>query len=114
MNLKFGIPGSRIKDKIADVDINCTSEEQAFAVACGCILAGKEPTVYMQNSGFGRCIDILTSLYKPYEISFPKLILSIRKQPYHHSFIGNITYNLLELLQYDNVDIVEQEAEHVV
>ena len=108
MNLKFGVPCSRLKGKIEDVDINCTSEEQAMAIAAGCILAGKEPTVYMQNSGLGRCIDILTSLYMPYEIPYPKLILSLRRKPYHHSFIGEKTNQLLHILNYQNVDLVEQ------
>jgi len=108
MNLKFGVPCSKLKGKIEDVDINCTSEEQAFAIAAGCILAGKEPVVYCQNSGFGRCLDILTSLYLPYEIPFPHLILSKRVKPYHHRFIGKMTGALLSLLDYQNVEIVEQ------
>jgi len=108
MKLKFGVPGSKLKDKIEDVDINCTSEEEAFAIAAGCILAGKEPTVYMQNSGFGRVIDILTSLYMPYEIPYPKLILSRRVRPYHHSFIGRMTGQILVMLDYQNVELVEQ------
>jgi len=108
MNLKFGVPCSRLKGKIEDVDINCTSEEQAFAIAAGCILAGKEPVVYCQNSGFARCIDILTSLYMPYDIPYPKLILSIRRKPYHHSFIGERTHQLLMMLNYQNVECIEQ------
>lgn len=100
MKNKFGVPCSKIKDQIKDVDINCTSEEQAMALAAGAALAGEEAIVYMQNSGLGRCIDIITSLYHPYEIEFPKLILSVRHKPYHHKFIGNITNELLELLDY--------------
>jgi len=108
MKLKFGVPCSGIKDKIKDVDINCTSEEQAMGIAAGCILAGKEPVVYMQNSGLCRTIDILTSLYIPYGIPFPKLLLSIRHQPEHHEFIGYNTKYLLDMLDYQNVEIVEQ------
>jgi len=107
--LKFGVPCSKLKGKIEDVDINCTSEEQAFAIAAGCILSGKEPEVYMQNSGLARSIDILTSLYLPYEIPYPKLILSRRIKPYHHSFIGRLTGQILAMLDYQNVEIVEQE-----
>ena len=107
--MKFGVPCSKLKGKIEDVDINCTSEEQAFAIAAGCILSGKEPEVYMQNSGLARSIDILTSLYLPYEIPYPKLILSRRIKPYHHSFIGRLTGQILAMLDYQNVEIVEQE-----
>lgn len=108
MNLKFGVPCSKIKDKIQDVDINCTSESEAMALAAGCILAGKEPTVYMQNSGLCHCIDICTSLYMPYEIPYPKLILSKRVKPYHHHFIGRMTGQILTMLDYQNVELVEQ------
>jgi len=110
MNLKFGVPCSKIKDKIEDVEINCTSEEQAMGIAAGCILAGKEPIVYGQNSGLCRMMDIITSLYKPYDIPFPKLILSVRNKPYHHKFIGEITDKLLVMLDYpkDKLEIVRQ------
>ena len=108
MKLKFGVPCSKIKDRIGDVDINCTCEEEAMAIAAGCILAGREPMVYMQNSGFCRCIDIITSLYKPYEIPLPELILSVRNKPEHHKYIGRMIYDLLYLLNYENVKMVEQ------
>jgi len=100
MNLKFGVPCSKIKDKIQDVDIYCTSEEEAMGVAAGCILAGEQPTVYMQNSGLSRCIDICLSLYHPYEIPYPKLILSIRHKPNHHHYVGAITKEMLEMLEW--------------
>lgn len=109
MKLKFGVPCSKIKDRIKDVDINCTSEEQAMALSAGCILAGEEPIVYMQNSGLCNIIDICTSLYLPYKIPYPFLILSLRYKPYHHSFVGKITRHILGLIDYANVEIVEQE-----
>jgi len=109
MNLKFGVPCSKIKNKIKDVDINCTSEEQAFAIAAGCILSGEKPTVYCQNSGFARSLDVLTSLYMPYELEYPQLILSIRHKPKHHWYIGEMTEMLLAMLDYQDVEITEQE-----
>ena len=108
MKLKFGLPCSKLKGRIEDVDINCTSEEQAFAIAAGCILCGEEPEVYMQNSGLARSLDILTSLYLPYDIPFPHLILSLRHKPHHHSFIGYYTRYLLDMLNYKDVEIIEQ------
>jgi len=109
MKLKFGVPCSRIMKHLHDVELNCTSEEQALGIAAGCILAGKNPEVYMQNSGLGRCVDILTSLYMPYKIPYPKLLLSVRHWPHHHSFIGERTHDLLMMLDYKNVEIVEEE-----
>lgn len=106
MKLKFGVPCSKIKDRIGDVVIHCVNEEQAFALACGVILAGGNPTVYCQNSGLLRCGDIICSLFHAYEIPLPKLLLSIRHNPHHHKMVGNITYEFLQLINY-NRDIIE-------
>lgn len=107
--MKVGIPCSQLKDKIKDVEIFCTSEEEAMALAAGTWLAtGKRATVYMQNSGLCRSIDIILSLYKPYGIPLPKLILSIRHRPYHHHFVGKITRKLLKMLGYKDVEIIEE------
>lgn len=105
---KFGVPCSKLKDKIRDVEINCTSEEEAMALAAGAWFAGKNPAVYMQNSGLCRCVDIILSLYKPYEIPLPRLILSVRRKPKHHFFIGAITEALLRFLEYKNVEMITQ------
>ena len=106
--LKFGIPCSSLKDKIKDVEVFCTSEEQAMALAVGVWFAGKKPIVYMQNSGLCRCVDVVLSLYKPYNIPLPKLILSIRHRPLHHYFVGKITKKLLELMEWESVETIEE------
>ncbi len=105
---KYGVPCSRLKDRIRDIDVNCTSEEEAMALAAGAWFAGKKPLVYMQNSGLCRCLDIILSLYKPYRIPLPKLILSIRHHPHHHYFVGGITRNLLKIMDYEDVEVIEQ------
>jgi len=105
---KFGVPCSRLKNRIRDVEINCTSEEEAMALAAGAWFAGKNPVVYMQNSGLCRCIDIILSLYKPYKIRLPRLILSVRRKPNHHFFVGESTESLLRLLEYTNVERIMQ------
>lgn len=110
MNLKFGVPCSQLKDRIQDVDVFCTSEIQAFGIAAGCILCGKDPTVYLQNSGLGHCVDIITSLYKPYELPFPYTLLSIRHSPSHHYYMGKITNPLLNLLEYYKVETIDQKV----
>ena len=109
MKAKYGVPCSHLKDRVEDVDVNCTSEEEAMAVAAGAYLAGVESTVYMQNSGLGAIVDIVTSLYKCYGIPLPKLLLSIRRKPKHHEFMGKITRTLLKLMEYDgDVEIIEE------
>jgi len=108
--VKFGVPGSLLKDYIKDTDIPCTDEGEAMALACGAWFAGKDPIVYTQNSGLGNCVDIITSLYKPYEIPLPKIIIGLRHKPHHHSFMGKITKALLRLLEYDEekITIIEE------
>ena len=110
--LKFGVPCSRLKEITKDCEIPCTSEAEAMAMAAGAWFAGKEPVVYMQNSGLGHIVDIVTSLYKPYEIPLPKMILSIRCKPYHHKFMYDITKELLCLLDYDNVELILQDEKN--
>ena len=110
--LKFGIPCSKLKEFIEDCEIPCTSEGEAMALAAGAWFAGKDPTVYMQNSGLGHIVDIVTSLYKPYDIPLPKMVLSVRCKPYHHSYMHDITTKILELLEYDNVEMIIQDEKN--
>ena len=109
MNNKFGVPCSRLKSNIQNVGVHCTSEEEAMALAAGAWLAGEEATVYMQNSGLCRCIDIVLSLYKPYAIPLPKLILSVRHRPKHHEFVGKATNTLLRITGYKDVEVYEED-----
>lgn len=110
MKLMFGVPCSQLKDRIKDVDIFPTSEEQAMAISVGYILCEKEPLVYLQNSGLGRIGDVCLSLYKPYNIKLPKLLLSVRRYPFHHKFMGEKTDELLKLYGFkkEDVEMIEQ------
>ncbi len=78
-----------------------------MALAVGAHLVGKNPLVFLQNSGLGNITDIITSLLKPYGIKI-NLLISIRKTPEHHSFMGKITKRLLELLEYTNYQFIEE------
>lgn len=75
-----------------------TREDEAVGIAVGAYLAGKSPQVYMQNSGLGNSIDIITSLLKPYGIKIEFLIEN-RNDPEHHEFMGMITSQLTRLLE---------------
>lgn len=82
-------------------DIPCVSEEEAVALAAGAKLVGKKNVqVFMQNSGLGRCLDIITSLLKPYRIDVPLFIFH-RNNPEHHYYMGKIQNQLMELLGYE-------------
>ena len=104
--IKFGVPDSLLKKMTKDADIPCTDEGEAMAMACGAWFAGEEPVVYMQNSGLGNCVDIISSLYKPYEIPLPLIIIGCRHKPRHHEFMGMITKVLLEMLGYDKEKVM--------
>ncbi len=104
-----GVPCSKLKnftDKIKNY-IPCTREDEAMALAVGAYLAGKNPLVFLQNSGLGSVIDIITSLLKPYGIKID-LLISVRNKPEHHAFMGKITKKLLELLEYKNYKLILQ------
>jgi len=104
-----GVPCSKFKD-IIDYDkaIIATIESEAVAMAVGASLMGKETQVFMQNSGLGNCVDVITSLLIPYDISIP-LLISRRVTPNHHSYMGLVTEPLLGILGYKNYEIVEEK-----
>ncbi|MCK4817160.1 hypothetical protein KA005_15425, partial [bacterium] len=85
--------------------IPCTREDEAMALAVGAYLAGKKPLVFLQNSGLGNIVDIITSLLKPYGIKID-LLISVRNKPEHHALMGKITRKLLKLLEYEDYELV--------
>jgi len=103
-----GIPCSELKSYTEKIEhyIPCTREDEAVALAVGAYLAGKKPLVFLQNSGLGNIVDIITSLLKPYGIEIP-LLISVRKTPEHHAHMGKITRSLLKLLEYKKYKLVE-------
>ncbi|HCJ66854.1 MAG TPA: hypothetical protein DHV62_05880, partial [Elusimicrobia bacterium] len=62
----------------------CTREDEAMALAVGAHLVGKKPLVFLQNSGLGNIVDIITSLLKPYGIKVD-LLISVRNKPEQHA-----------------------------
>lgn len=108
-NFIVGIPCSALKpftDKIKKY-IPCTREDEAVALAVGAYLVGKKPLVFLQNSGLGHTVDIITSLLKPYGIEIDFLI-SLRNRPEHHALMGKITPKLLQLLEYKSYKLLRQ------
>lgn len=103
----FGVPCSGL-GAVANSTIHCTSESEAMAISAGVIATGNSPTVYLQNSGLGNIVDVVTSLYHPYKIPLPKITISIRHSPHHHSFMYELTKPLLEMLGFDNYAEIQQ------
>lgn len=116
-NLTFftGIPDSTFKDLIKFLTDNqgenfeniiACNECEAIAIAAGYYLAtNKIGVVYMQNSGFGKTINPLTSLCDPEVYSIPILLMigwrgePNKKDAPQHKKMGKITLPLLETLQ---------------
>jgi len=104
-----GVPDSTFKEFISilgDNQIRACNECEALAIASGYHLAtGKIGIVYMQNSGFGKTINPITSLADKEVYSIP-LILMIgwRGEPDktdepQHKKMGRITLPLLDKLE---------------
>ena len=104
-----GIPCSSLKDFTDKIEnyIPCTREDEAMALAVGAHLAGKKPLVFLQNSGLGNMVDVITSLLKPYDIKID-LLISVRNKPEHHAFMGKVTKKLLKLLEYKKYKLLIQ------
>lgn len=97
-----GVPFSGVESALNDQGfLVSTREDEAVAIAVGAWFTGRKPVVFMQNSGLGNCVDIITSLLKPYEIKI-NLLIQRRDSPEHHALMGKITKDLLRLMEYDS------------
>lgn len=111
-----GVPCSGIKNFVEDAQkdhknkyIPVTREDEAVALAIGAYFGGKKPLVFMQSSGLGNTVNIITSLLKPYGINIHFLI-SVRKFPFEHEYMYKIIQNLIQLLEYkEHVTLLETE-----
>jgi sulfopyruvate decarboxylase subunit alpha len=103
-----GVPCSLISGLIAELERSPdtpyyaeTREDAAVGLACGAMMAGKQPVVLMQNSGLGVCINALASLTLMYKT--PCLLL-ITWRGYQgndapeHIIMGDVCGQLLEII----------------
>lgn len=84
-------------------EVPCTSEEEAIAFAVGVQLGGGECEVFMQNDGFLRCLNVITTLLKPYDIIVP-MEIKVRYTPEHHYYAGKIMNDIMKALNYETSD----------
>lgn len=100
------------------------NEGAAIGLAIGSYLAtGKASCVYMQNSGIGNAVNPLTSLANEAVYGIPiLLVIGWRGEPQtkdepQHKFMGNITTQMLELLEVEygeiGSDTSEQELKEI-
>ena len=98
----FGVPLSSCEHF---VDVNkmviATREDEAVAMAVGAWFSGKNPLVFMQDSGIGNSLDIITSLLIPYNIKID-LLISQRTTPEHHKVMGEKSDLILRQVGYDS------------
>jgi len=102
-----GVPCSLAKSLIATLEerggyIPETREDAAVGLAAGAYMAGKQPTVIMQNSGLGVCVNALASLSLMY--GFPCLLLVTwrgyqENDAPEHLIMGDISPTLLSTLK---------------
>lgn len=114
-NFFVGVPCSALKDFIIDVEnvglhpyIPATKEDAAMAIAAGAWMAGRKPLVFLQSSGVGHLVNIITSLLKAYDFNI-HLLISLRHTPFEHELMGKITRDLLKIMNYEKyVTILEE------
>lgn len=99
-NFFSGVPFSGCEGHLPEEYIIATREDEAVAMAVGALLAGKKPLVFMQDSGIGNCLDVLTSLCKPYGLEVD-LLINQRLEPEHHKLMGKNYKKILKLIGYD-------------
>ncbi len=131
LNFFTGVPDSLLKHFCAYVadhtlpekNIITANEGNAISLAAGYHLAtGKIGVVYLQNSGFGNCINPLTSLTDPEVYSIPMLLLigwrgePGRKDEPQHKKMGRIMFETIKSLEipYSILPNTISEAEKVI
>jgi phosphonopyruvate decarboxylase len=93
--------------------IPCASEAVAASVAAGLKMAGKRPIVIVQSSGVTNMGSNITSLLKPYGVTFP-IITSWRTykegdSEIQHQHLATELPKLIEAYGYDHL-MVDQES----
>ena len=96
-NFVVGVPFSGCEKHIPSNALIATREDEAIGISVGAWFAGKEPLVFMQNSGLGNCFDIITSLLMPYKIEID-ILINNRSEPEHHLPMWLAIESLLEVL----------------
>ena len=91
--------------------VSATREEEAVGIAVGAYAAGRNSSVFMQSSGFGNCINAITSLCIPCRIPIP-LFINMRGDLGEFNIaqvaMGRATKPLLDILRLPHYTLTEQ------
>lgn len=109
-----GVPDSGLKEFTREAasshlsHVIATHESQAMGIAVGAMLMGRNPVVYLQNSGLGNLVNPITSLCDPAQL-YPFLLIGHRHSLPQHKTMGQIDTKLLALLNYPHFKLVHGE-----
>lgn len=96
----------------------CASEAVACSIAAGLKMAGKKPVVIVQSSGVTNMGSCITSLLKPYEVTFP-ILTSWRTynggdSEIQHEHLATQLPQLIEAYGYDFCLLDKNKIEHAI
>jgi len=108
-NFFTGVPCSLFEGvtRILDAEprygyVSAVREDSAIGIAAGAYLGGRQPVVFMQNSGLGVSVNALVSLNQIYDIP-ALLVVSWRGEGGHdapeHLVMGEVMEDFLRLLR---------------
>jgi len=98
--------------------ISCASEAVACSTAAGLKMAGKKPIVIVQSSGLTNMGSCVTSLLKPYEITFP-ILTSWRTyrdgdSEIQHQHLATELPKLIESYGYNHIVLDQKNIENAI
>ncbi|MDX4060324.1 thiamine pyrophosphate-dependent enzyme [Aliarcobacter skirrowii] len=96
----------------------CASEAVACSIAAGLKMAGKKPIVIVQSSGLTNMGSCITSLLKPYGITFP-ILSSWRTYKYpdseiQHQHLATELTTLINAYGYENVILDNENIDNAI
>jgi sulfopyruvate decarboxylase subunit alpha len=113
------VPCKLLADLIAKVETDSsvvytpvTREEEGVGLACGASLAGRNPALIMQNSGFGNCANAILSLLNYYRIPVVFIVShrgSAGEPIETQRMMGNAVGDLLNVLGVDALSVPNPE-----
>ncbi|MFH0770759.1 MAG: thiamine pyrophosphate-binding protein [Candidatus Peregrinibacteria bacterium] len=113
-----GVPCSSLKQFIEDLQkdtmidyVPAPREDTAVALAVGAYFCGKKPLVFLQNSGLGHIVNIVSSLLIPYDIPL-HFMITMREKPFEHTHMFKITKSLLSILGIESRTFLIDSSSH--
>ncbi|MDX3960417.1 thiamine pyrophosphate-dependent enzyme [Aliarcobacter skirrowii] len=96
----------------------CASEAVACSIAAGLKMAGKKPIVIVQSSGVTNMGSCITSLLKPYGVTFP-ILSSWRTYKFpdseiQHQHLATELPQLIEAYGYENVILDNENIDNAI